>query len=216
MEKIKSWLHPLRQMFLVSLVLMVICGLGFPLVLTGISAVIFPHQAHGSLVEVDGKYVGSEHVGQEFTEDYFMKGRPSAVQYNTYWENEDGTQILADGSEFGGVSSGSANYGASDSRLHQRVQADLDAFLAANPDVKVEDIPTDLLAASGSGLDPDISPAAAAVQLPAIAEASGLSMETLEEIVSANTEGKLLGLFGGETVNVLGVNVDIAAAMAEK
>ena len=195
---------------------MLICGLGFPLVLTGISAVVFPDQAKGSLVEVDGKYVGSEHVGQEFTEPWFMKGRPSAVHYNTYKETEDGKLVFSDGSEFGGVSSGSANYGASDTRLHQRVQEDLDAFLAANPDVRVEDIPTDLLSASGSGLDPDISPKAAKVQLPAIAEASGLSMETLEQIVADNTTGKLLGVFGAETVNVLGVNVDIAAAMQAK
>ena len=89
----------------------------------------------------------------------------------------------------------------------------MEKFLASNPDVKREDIPTDLMTASGSGLDPHISPASAAIQLPAIAEASGLSQETLKQIVEDNTQGKLLGIFGEETVNVLGVNLDIAQAM---
>ena len=95
----------------------------------------------------------------------------------------------------------------------QRVNADIEAFLAANPDIKREDIPTDMVTASGSGLDPHISPASAAIQLPSIAEASGLSEETLAQIVEDNTQGQLLGIFGEETVNVLGVNLDIAEAM---
>ena len=208
----KKSMKSVRQAVTVTVVLMLICGLGFPLLLNGLSALLFPKQAAGSLIEVDGAAIGSEHVGQAFTEPYFMKGRPSAVQYNTYWTSEDGTQILADGSEFGGVSSGSNNFGPSNPDLHARVEADLEAFLAANPDVRREDVPTDLVTASGSGLDPHISPASAAVQLPAIAQASGLSMEQLEQIVADNTHGKLLGLFGEERVNVLEVNVAIARA----
>lgn len=213
MDSFKSFLRDLRPAFTVTLVLMLICGLGFPLVLGGLSAVIFPDQAKGSLQVVDGKAYGAEYVGQEFTEDYFMKGRPSAVHYNTYFEDENGNQTYADGSEFSGLASGSQNMGPSNPNLTARVEADMEAFLAAHPDVKKEDIPTDLLTASGSGLDPHVSPASAQVQIPAIAQASGLSEEELQRIVADNTTGKMLGIFGEETVNVLGVNLDIAQAM---
>ena len=213
METLKNLLRSLRPALTSTLVLMLICGLGFPLVLTGLSAVIFPHQAHGSLLEEDGKAYGAEFVGQEFTEPYFMKGRPSAVHYNTYFEDAEGNQTYADGSEFGGLASGSNNYGPSNPALRERVEADMEAILAANPGVTMDQIPTDLATASGSGLDPHISPASAALQLPAISEASGLDMETLEQIVEDHTTGKMLGVFGEETVNVLEVNLDIARAM---
>ena len=208
----KIW-NACKQPMLSTLVLMLICGLGFPLLLSGLSALIFPHQANGSLVTAGDKTIGSEFVGQEFTKPYFMKSRPSAVHYNTYFVDEEGKQVYADGSAFGGLASGSQNMGPSNPALAKRVEEDLAAFLAANPAIKREDIPTDLLTASGSGLDPHISPASAAVQLPALSQASGLSMEQLEAIVANNTTGKLLGLFGEETVNVLGVNLEIAQAM---
>ena len=213
MEHFKNFLKAVRPALTVTLVLMLICGLAYPLLMNGLSGVLFPKQANGSLVMADGKAVGSIHVGQEFTEDYFMKGRPSAVHYNTYTVSEDGKKIYLDGSQFAGIASGSANYGPSNPALVQRVEKDIEAFLAANPDIRREDIPTDLMTASGSGLDPHISPASAAIQLPAIAEASGLSTEVLNQIVKDNTAGKLLGIFGEETVNVLGVNADIAEAM---
>ena len=205
--------HGLRQAFGVTLVLLLLCGLVFPVLLTGISAVVFPEQAGGSLVYADGQAVGAKYIGQEFTEAYFMKGRPSACHYNTYYEDAQGNQYYSDGSPFAGVSSGSNNYASSDPALVQRVNADIEAFLAANPEVTCEAIPADLMTASGSGLDPHISPASAAIQLPAIAEASGLSEEALTQIVEDNTQEKLLGIFGEETVNVLGVNLDIAEAM---
>ena len=203
----------LRQGLMVTVVLMVVCGLGFPLLMNGLSAVLFPKQAAGSLVMVNGQAVGSEFVGQEFTKDYFMKCRPSAVHYNTYSENADGTKTFADGSEFGGVSSGSNNYGPSNENLKKRVEADMEKILEANPGVRREDIPTDLATASGSGLDPHISPASAKLQLPAISKASGISEEELLQIVAENTEGKLSGIFGEERVNVLGVNIKIAEKM---
>ena len=205
--------YGLRQSVVVTLLLMLLCGLLFPALLGGISAVLFPSQANGSLVYADGKAVGAATVGQDFTEPYFMKGRPSAYHYNTYYEDEEGGQYYSDGTEFAGLGSGSNNYAPSNPALTERVEADIEAFLAANLGVKREDIPADLMTASGSGLDPHISPAAARIQIPALAAASGLSEAELEQIVADNTEGRLLGIFGEETVNVLGVNLDIAKAM---
>ena len=209
----KNFLHNTKRAVLVTVVLMIICGLIYPLVLTGISKVIFPRQADGSLIRVDGKVVGAETIGQEFTEDYYMWGRPSAYHYNTYTEDENGNLVYSDGTEFAGVSSGSNNYAPTNEALTERVENDMEKFLERNPEVKAEDIPTDLLTASGSGLDPHISPESAQIQIPRIAEASGLSEEKVEEIVSEHTEGKLLGVFGEETVNVLMVNLDIAKEM---
>lgn len=212
-EKKSGFLHNGRQVILVTVILLVICGLLFPLLLTGLSFVLFPHQANGSLIEVDGQVVGAEHVGQEFTQDYYLWGRPSAYHYNTYYEDEEGNQTYSDGSEYAGLSSGSNNYAPSNPALTERIEADLETFLAKNPDVSVEDIPADLLTASGSGLDPDISPESAEIQVPRIAKASGLSEDEVREIIARHTEGKFLGIFGDETVNVLGVNIDIAMAM---
>ena len=209
----KNFLHNTKRAVLVTVVLMIICGLIYPLVLTGISKVIFPRQAEGSLIRVDGKVVGAETIGQEFTEDYYKWGRPSAYHYNTYTEDENGNLVYSDGTEFAGVSSGSNNYAPTNEALTERVENDMEKFLERNPEVKAEDIPTDLLTASGSGLDPHISPESAQIQIPRIAEASGLSEEKVEEIVSEHTEGKLLGVFGEETVNVLMVNLDIAKEM---
>lgn len=209
----KEFLHGMRQAVLVAVVLMLICGLLFPCLLTGLSSVIFPHQAGGSLITVNGTAVGAEHVGQEFTQDCYMWSRPSAYHYNVYTESEDGRKYYNDGTEFGGLASGSNNYAPSNPALVERVEADMEAFLEKNPEIKREDIPTDLLTASGSGLDPHISPASAQIQLPRIAQASGLSEESLQEIVKRNTTGKLLGVFGEETVNVLKVNIEIAQAM---
>lgn len=209
----KEFLHGTRQAVLVTVVLMLICGLFFPCLLTGLSSVIFPHQAGGSLISVNGMAVGAEHVGQEFTQDCYMWSRPSAYHYNVYTESEDGRKYYNDGTEFGGLASGSNNYAPSNPALVERVEADVEAFLEKNPEIKREDIPTDLLTASGSGLDPHISPASAQIQLPRIAQASGLSEESLQEIVKRNTTGKLLGVFGEETVNVLKVNIEIAQAM---
>ena len=209
----KNILHNTKQAVLVTVVLMVVCGLIYPLALTGVSSAIFPHQANGNLITVEGKVVGSEKIGQEFTEDYFMWGRPSAYHYNTYKENADGTLVYSDGTEFAGLSSGSNNYGPTNKALIDRVSTDMETFLEKNPDVAAEDIPTDLLTASGSGLDPHISPESAKVQIPRIVEASGLSQEEVENIVAEHTEEKLFGIFGEETVNVLLVNIDIAEAM---
>lgn len=211
--KKQTAVHWIRQSVVVTLILLLLCGFGFPVVLSGLSAVIFPSQAKGSLVTADGEAVGAANVGQDFTEPYFMKCRPSACHYNTYYEDEEGNRFYLDGSEFAGLASGSNNYAPSNPALTERVEADIQEFLAANPGVSREDIPADLMTASGSGLDPHISPESAQIQIPALAQASGLSEEELRQIVADNTTGKLLGVFGEETVNVLGVNLDIAKAM---
>lgn len=209
----KEILRNTRQAVTVTIVLLVICGLIYPLVLTGVSQAVFPKQANGSLVTVDGKAVGAETIGQEFTEDYFLWGRPSAYHYNTYYEDADGNQYYSDGTEYAGVASGSNNYAPSNPALTERVSADMENFLAKNPGVSEEDIPTDLMTASGSGLDPHISPESAKIQVPRIAAASGLSEDEVQNIIDEHTEGKTLGIFGEETVNVLLVNIDIAEEM---
>jgi len=200
----KIFFEYIKKPFLVTLLLTLMCGLAYPLLLTGISQIVFPIQSNGSLIKIDGKAVGSELVGQNFTDARFMKCRPSAVNYNTY------TQKEKENGSYSGIGSGSDNYAATNPDLLKRVEKDIESFLDANPSVKKEDIPTDLLTASGSGLDPHISPKSAEIQVPALAEATGLSEDTINEIIKDNTQGKFLGIFGDETVNVLKVNLQIA------
>ncbi|MEG2119201.1 MAG: potassium-transporting ATPase subunit C, partial [Pseudoflavonifractor sp.] len=130
-----KFLTELKKPLKVMLVLLLLCGLLYPLLLTGISQVIFPRQANG-------RAVGSALVGQDFTDPRFLRGRPSAVGYNTY----------AAGDDFAGISSGAQNYAPSNPALTRRVQADMDGFLAAHPGLTAADIPADLVTASGSGL----------------------------------------------------------------
>lgn len=200
----KGLCSKLKQAALTTGVMMVLCGIVYPLVVTGISHIAFPKEAKGSLIYREGQVVGSEIVGQEFTDPRLMKGRPSAVSYNTYTkeEKENGT--------YGGISSGSKNYGPSNPELIKRVEIDMEAFLKEYPYVKEEDVPTDLLTASGSGLDPHISPKAAALQIPYLVQATGLTENQIREIVENNTEKKVLNIFGEENVNVLKVNIEIA------
>lgn len=194
---------------IVSLVLLVVCGLIYPLAMTGISQILFPSQANGSIVYYNGKPAGSELLGQAFTDPRFFHGRVSAVNYNTYTEED--TKPSQNGKPaYSGPASGSANLAPSNPALAERVKKDIDEFLAANPGIKKEDIPADLFTSSGSGLDPDISPQAAAVQVPGISNATGISASELQSIVSRYTEGRFLGIFGEPRVNVLKVNIEIA------
>lgn len=201
-----------RQAIISTVCLMVLCGLIFPCLMTGLANVLFPAQASGSLIKYQGKTIGAEYVGQEFTKDYFMWSRPSAYHYNVYVEKADGSKVYNDGSDFAGLSSGSNNYAPTNPALVERVKNDMQKFLIANPHLSAADIPTDLLTASGSGLDPHISPESATVQIPRIVAASGLSKAQVEKIVAENTDEKVLGVFGERVVNVLKVN----AAIAEK
>lgn len=207
MSNVKKMLKSIRVIVVFSIVLLVICGMLYPLAMTGIAQVLFPSQANGSLIYVDGEAVGSKLIGQDFTDPRFMKCRPSAVSYNTY------TQEQLDDGTYGGVATGSKNYAPSNPDLVARVEADIEKFLEENPTVKRGEIPADLLTASGSGLDPHLSPASAKLQVPALSETTGISEEELGKIVENNTKGKTLGIFGAETVNVLSVNLEIAKVL---
>ena len=202
-----------QQALRTTAVLLLLCGLCFPLLMTGLGALFFPYQASGSPIELDGKIVGSEHVGQDFTAECYLHGRPSAYHYNTYYEQSDGTQMYNDDTEFGGLSSGSYNYAASNPDLTARVQDDVKAFTEANPDADIQSLPSELFTASGSGLDPHISPASAEVQIPRIAKASGLSEDEIRTMIADNTEHKAFGIFGEEGVNVLLTNIAIYEAI---
>ena len=199
------------KLFVFSIILMVLCAFIYPLALTGVSQLTMEEKADGSLITADGEYttdpkeaVGSALIGQDFTDDRFFKGRVSSINYNTYTEEQK------ESGEYAGVGSGTFNYGNSNPDLKARIEESTKEFLATHPGVKKEDIPADLLTASGSGLDPHISPESAEVQIETVAKNSGLSVEEVREIVKNNTEGKTLGILGDETVNVLKCNLEIA------
>lgn len=205
----------LKKAILVSITLMLLCGFIYPLAMTGISQLVLNKKANGSMIVVNGKEVGSELIGQNFTDPKFFRGRVSAYNYNTYTEAD--TKPDKDGKvAYSGVGSGSQNLAPSNEALKERVQKDIEDFLESHPGVKKEDIPTDLLTSSGSGLDPDISPEAAKIQIPAVSKASGISEDDLQKIVDKYTERRSLGLFGEPRVTVLKVNLEIASILNGK
>jgi K+-transporting ATPase ATPase C chain len=200
----------IKKSIYISITLMILCGIIYPLFMTGISQLIFNKKANGSMITVNGKEVGSELIGQNFTNAKFFRGRVSSVNYNTYTE-EDTKADESGKAAYTGVGSGSQNLAPSNEALKERVEKDINDFLAVNPEVKKEDIPTDLLTSSGSGLDPDISPKAAEIQIPAVSKASGISEAELKKIIDKYTEGRSFGLFGEPRVNILKVNIEIAS-----
>src|ERR1035438_1194154 len=163
----------------VTLVFAVLTGVAYPLLVTGLARAIFPHQAAGSLIQPGGKTIGSELIGQRFTRPEYFQGRPSAA-------GNDG---------YDGLASGGSNLGPTNQHLVDRVQGDAKKFREANPSV-TGPLPADLLTASGSGLDPDISPASADAQVPRVAAARGMSADALRELVASHTEGRQFGLLG--------------------
>jgi K+-transporting ATPase ATPase C chain len=195
-----------------TLVLFILCGFIYPLAMTGVSQLLFHKQANGSIIEYNGKAAGSELLGQKFADSRYFHGRVSAVNYNTY-KREDKIPDKNGKTAYSGVSSGSANLAPSNPALVERVKKDIDEFLKVNPGVKKEDIPTDLLTSSGSGLDPDISPQAAEIQVPAISKATGISIDELNTIVGKYTTGRTFGIFGEPRFNVLKANIEIAGKL---
>jgi K+-transporting ATPase ATPase C chain len=173
----------------VSLVMIVLCGIIYPTVSTGVAQVIFPQQANGSMVkDGEGKVVGSELIGQTFTNPAFFQGRVSSIENN-------------------GAGSGSNNYAPSNPELVKRIQESMVAWEAANPDVPLEQLPIDLVSNSGSGLDPDISPASAKAQVPRISKLTGIDQAELQKLVSIHSKERSLGVFGEPRVNVLLLNL---------
>lgn len=182
---------------LISLVLFTfLTGLVYPLVVTGIAQVVFPHQANGSLIEQNGRVVGSELIGQPFDDPGYFWGRLSAT--GTFAYNAFNADNL--------TGSSGSNYGPLNPALFEMVEARVAALRAADPD-NTAPIPVDLVTASASGLDPHISIAAALYQLPRVAEARGMSEAELRELVDQFTEGRQLGFLGEPRVNVLRLNL---------
>lgn len=180
----KTHIGPAIRLTLVMLVLLAVI---YPLVVAGI-ATLAPGAGKGETVTVNGKVVGYKLIGQKFTEDRYFNSRPSAVDYNA-------------------AGSAGSNKGPSNPDYLKTVQARIDTFLVHNPGVNKADIPAELVTASGSGLDPDLSPAGAKIQVVRIAKVRGLSAERLNQLVDQRTEGPLLGIFGPAKVNVLALNV---------
>jgi K+-transporting ATPase ATPase C chain len=192
-------LREIRPAIVVLLALTLITGLVYPLVMTGVAGLIFPHQAQGSLIERDGKVVGSELIGQVFTSDKYFHGRPSAT---TAPDPKDATKTIP--APYNAANSGGSNLGPSNKALIDRMQGDIDALKKENPSAPV---PADLVTTSASGLDPHISPEAARFQVPRISKARNMPEDRLRQLVEDNTEGRFLGLLGEPRVNVLMLNL---------
>jgi K+-transporting ATPase ATPase C chain len=192
-------LREIRPAIVILVALTLITGLAYPLVITGVAQVIFPRQAQGSLIERDGKVVGSDLIGQAFTSDKYFRGRPSAT---TAPDPNDSTKTVA--APYNAANSGGSNLGPSNKALIDRVQGDIEALKKENPSAAV---PADLVTTSASGLDPHISPEAALFQVPRIAKARNLPEDRIRQLVEDNTEGRFLGLLGAPRVNVLLLNL---------
>src|SRR5215475_5574070 len=197
-------LKEIRPALVFVVALTLITGLVYPLVMTGIAGAIFPRQAQGSLIEQDGKVIGSSLIGQEFTSDRYFHGRPSATVAP---DPADATKTVP--APYNAANSGGSNLGPTNKALVERVQGDVEKLKQENPSLPV---PIDLVTTSGGGLDPHISPEAALFQVPRVAKARGLPEERLRELIAARTEGRLLGLLGEPRVNVLALNLALDAA----
>jgi K+-transporting ATPase ATPase C chain len=191
----ESTLSHLVISVLYTIVTVIVLGLIYPLVMTGLGMLIFPHQANGSFVESNGKVVGSEIIGQLWTKPQYFQGRPSAAGKNGY----DPT------------STGGTNLAPTSKKLIDATKATIAALKKANPDA-VGEPPIDLVTSSASGIDPDISPEAAAWQIPRVAKARHMTADAVKAIVDANVAGRQLGFLGEPHVNVLALNRALDAA----
>src|SRR5579859_4986405 len=197
-------LREIRPAILLLLALTLITGLAYPLAITAVAGVIFPKQAEGSLIERDGKVVGSALIGQEFKSDKYFHGRPSAT---TAPDPADSTKTVP--APYNAANSGASNLGPTSKALNDRIKEDVDKLKAENPS---NGVPVDLVTTSASGLDPDISPEGALFQVPRVAKARNLPEERVRQLVAENTAGRLVGLFGEPRVNVLALNLALDAA----
>lgn len=192
-------LREIRPAIVLLLALAAITGLAYPLAMTGIAGALFPVQAQGSLIEKDGKVIGSALIGQEFKDDKYFHGRPSATLAPD--PNDSAKTVSA---PYNAANSGGSNLGPTSKALADRLKEDVDKLRRENPNASV---PVDLVTTSASGLDPDISPEAAQFQVPRVAKARSLPEDQVKQLVTASTEGRLLGLLGEPRVNVLALNL---------
>jgi K+-transporting ATPase ATPase C chain len=174
---------------LMTLATTVLLGIIYPLVVTGLAQVLFPQQANGQLIKANGKLVGSKIIGQAFSGPSYFHSRPSAAGYGYQADNSNGTQL-----------------GPTNHQLTDRVKADAASLQAENPNAPV---PIDLVTTSASGLDPDITPAAAAFQVPRVAKARGITEDQLRSLVAQRTQGRQFGFLGEARVNVLLLNLEL-------
>jgi potassium-transporting ATPase KdpC subunit len=200
-------LREIRPAIILLLGLTLITGLIYPLAMTAIAGVIFPDQAQGSLIERDGKVIGSALIGQEFKEDKYFHGRPSATVAPD--PNDSSKTVPA---PYNAANSGGSNLGPTSKALSDRLKEDVEKLKAENPGSPV---PVDLVTTSASGLDPDISPEAALFQVPRIAKARNMPEERVRQLVEQHTKGRLAGLLGEPRVNVLALNLALDAASAK-
>jgi len=192
-------LREIRPAIVVLVALTILTGLIYPLAITGIAQVLFPHQAEGSLIERNGHVVGSALIGQNFTSGKYFHGRPSAT---TSPDPNDPNKTVA--APYNAANSGGSNLGPSNKALIDRVQADMEKLKQENPSMPV---PADLVTTSASGLDPEISPEAAFFQVPRVAKARNLTENQVRQLVADHIEDRFLGLLGEPRVNVLKLNL---------
>src|ERR1700710_2950269 len=200
-------LREIRPAILILILLTLITGLAYPLAMTTIAVVTFPKQAQGSLIEKDGKVIGSSLIGQEFKDDKYFHGRPSATLTP---DPADSTKTVS--APYNAANSGGSNLGPTSKALNDRIKDDVEKLKAENPTASV---PVDLVTTSGSGLDPDISPEAALFQVPRVAKARNMPEEAVRQLVTANSQGRLAGLLGEPRVNVLALNLALDRATAK-
>ena len=178
-----------------AIVTLVITGLLYPLAMTGLARVVFPDKASGSLIKQDGQVVGSKYIGQQFEGPQYFHPRPSAA-----------------GDGYDAMASGASNLGPTSAALIERIRSAVAAEMAANPGLEAGKVPADMVTTSGSGLDPDISPANAEAQVARVAAARNLSEEAVRQLVRENTAGRDLGFLGERRVNVLELNLALDKA----
>jgi potassium-transporting ATPase KdpC subunit len=197
-------LREIRPAIVLLVGLTLITGLAYPLAMTGIAGTIFPRQAQGSLIEKDGKVIGSSLIGQAFTEDKYFQGRPSAT--NTP-DPKDSTKTVD--APYNAANSMGSNLGPTNKALIERVKGDVDKLKEQNPSAQV---PIDLVTTTGSGLDPDISPEGALFQVPRVAKARNMPEERVRQLVQEHIQGRTLGILGEPRVNVLALNLALDQA----
>jgi len=196
-------LKQIRPAIVMIVVMTIITGLAYPLAMTGIAQALFPDQANGSLMYKGGKVVGSQLIGQNFTSDKYFHGRPSAT---TEPDPKDPTKTVP--TPYAADNSTGSNLGPTSKALVDRVKDDAAKLATENPNTP---IPVDLVTTSASGLDPDITPAAALFQVPRVAKARGLSADQVRALVDQHTDGRLFGIIGEPHVNVLKLNLALDA-----